>query len=97
MHTIAVGRRFVVLRAAAGAAIADFVCFRCFVGSLVLVIDNAIPGFPPCTHYGGARYVHTIAAGIQKRKENPPEKEKNQRRGVLDVEVVPFRVSPEML
>ena len=41
--------------------------------------------------------MRTIAAEIQKRKESPPEKEKNQRRGVLDVEVVPFRVSPEML
>ena len=53
--------------------------------------------FPLAPITGVRRYVHTIAAGSQKRKESPPEKEKNQRRGVLDVEVVPFRVSPEML
>ena len=38
VRTIAAGQRFAVLRAAADAAIADYVCSRCFVGRFVLKI-----------------------------------------------------------
>ena len=37
-RTIASGHRFAFLRAAADAAIADYVCSRCFVGRFVLNI-----------------------------------------------------------